>query len=80
MCLGVCKATDGWTNQGEKWMPVQDNPTSFVKLNREEAVLVKALASRASAEAIAQSLGTSPAEVIRQLSALRERLSALRLA
>ncbi len=58
-------------------MPVQDNPISFIKLNREEAVLVKALASRASAETIAESLGTTPAEVIQQLSALRQRLAAV---
>lgn len=61
-------------------MPIQDNPTSFIRLNREEAMLVKALASRASADAIAQSLETSPAEVIRQLSALRQRLAALHIA
>lgn len=61
-------------------MPIQDSATSFIRLSREEAMLVKALAARASAEAIAQSLGTTPAEVIRQLSALRQRLSAVRCA
>ena len=61
-------------------MPVQDSPTSFIRLNQEEAVLVKALAARASADVIAQSLGTTPAEVIRQLSALRQRLSAVQFA
>jgi hypothetical protein len=67
-------------DQGEKWMPVQDSPTAFVTLNQKEAVLVKALAARASAESIAKSLDMAPAEVICQLAALRERLERLRLA
>ncbi len=61
-------------------MPVQDSPTSFVALSQEEAALVKALASRASADTIARSLDMTTADVISQLAALRERLERLRLA
>lgn len=59
-------------------MPVQDNPTSFIVLSPEEAALVKAVASQPTAEAIGATLGVCPDVVIRQLSALREKLESAR--